>query len=121
MRTKSRFFLCATVTSINALVSAGFAIATLAQLHFADKLAMYGVARSVPIAVAVLAIAWSGSIERMLLLCFLSAGVQLCDALVGLNFGDVEKTVGPLFFAIFTAMSGILLSRRDAKNGTNSL
>ncbi len=111
MRTKFSFFLCAAVTSLNALVGAGFSIASVLAPHADAHLALYGVSRSAPIAIAALLVARGGSVERMLLLCYLTAAIQFGDALIGWHGGDLGKTLGPLLLALTTAGAGAALRR----------
>src|SRR5258708_22606733 len=54
MRAKTMFYVCAVMTCVNALVSAGFSLAMLTSQSSAHVAAMYAVARSVPLAIAAL-------------------------------------------------------------------
>ncbi|MES2740763.1 MAG: hypothetical protein V4754_07400 [Pseudomonadota bacterium] len=98
------------MTSINALVGAGFSIASVYSTHGAT-LALYGASRSVPVALAALLVARGGSAPRMLLLCYLTAAIQFGDALIGWHSGDPGKTIGPLLLALATLGVALLLRR----------
>jgi len=111
------FSFCAVSTAINALVSAGFSVAALFERQFSDQVAMYGVARSIPIAIAVLIAVRSGSAARLLPLSFLAAAIQLCDTFVGMTAGDMQKTIGPFSLAVVTVISAVLLYKQMAENG----
>jgi hypothetical protein len=98
------------VTALNVLVASGFAIAGLvspaailppgaapneASLIFA----LYAAARTIPLALFVLAAIYRGSAAALLVLGALAGVMQLLDAGIGLVQHDVGKTVGPLVIA----------------------
>jgi hypothetical protein len=116
MRTKSLFYLCASITCLNALTSAAFSLAMLMdQLGqpLTEAAAMYGVARSVPLAFAALIATARRSPAGIVVLGLLMASIQACDAIVGWASHDAGKTIGPLVLAVLTLVPLIVFLRRD--------
>jgi hypothetical protein len=110
MRTKFLFYVCATITCINALVSVGFSLAMVIGQPLAVVAAMYGVARTVPLAIAALAVAIR-SYSGITVLALLLAAIQACDAIVGWISHDAMKTIGPATLTVLTITSAIILVR----------
>jgi len=107
MRTKFLFYVCATITCINALVSVGFSLAMVIGQPLAVVAAMYGVARTVPLAIAALIAVAIRSYSGITVLALLLAAIQACDAIVGWISHDAMKTIGPTL----TITSAIILVR----------
>ncbi|CAE6771487.1 hypothetical protein R69658_03645 [Paraburkholderia aspalathi] len=118
MSTKFAFYVCATITSINALVSAAFSLAMVIGQPAVHIAAMYGVARSVPLAIAALIAFAMRSRSGVTVLALLLGSIQACDALVGWFSHDVMKTIGPVTLAALTILSVIFLVRTIRQNST---
>jgi hypothetical protein len=112
MRTKSLFYLCASITCLNALTSAGFSLAMLIGQPHMEAAAMYAVARSVPLAFAALIATARRSPGGIVVLGLLMASIQACDAIVGWASHDAGKTIGPLVLAVLTLVPVIVFLRR---------
>jgi hypothetical protein len=113
MRTKTLFYLCASITCLNALTSAGFSLAMLIGQPPMEAAAMYGVARSVPLAFAALIATARRSPVGIVVLGLLMASIQACDTIVGWASHDAGKTIGPLVLAVLTLVTVIVFLRRD--------
>ncbi|KLU27336.1 hypothetical protein EOS_04865 [Caballeronia mineralivorans PML1(12)] len=74
---------------------------------------MYGVARSVPLALAALTATATRSYGGIVVLGLLLASVQACDAIVGWMLHDAGKTIGPLVLAVLTLVSVIVFLRKE--------
>jgi hypothetical protein len=99
----SRFFwICAAITSINALVSAGF---SLAALRSGDVYAMYGASRSVALLLIAIALVWLRSRTGIAVMAALMSLVQAGDAIVGVLAHDLVKTLGPVVLCAATFVS----------------
>jgi hypothetical protein len=116
MSTKFAFYVCATMTCINALVSAAFSLTMFIGQPAAQIAAMYGIARSVPLAIAALIAFAMRSRSGVTVLALLLASIQICDALVGWFSHDVMKTIGPVMLAVLTILSVIILARTNRQN-----
>jgi len=114
------------VTALNVLVASGFSIAGLvspeAILPAGDApngasliFALYAAARTIPLALFVLAAIYRGSAAALLVLGALAGVMQLLDAGIGLVQHDVGKTVGPLVIAV--AQFAVLWALRRAMVG----
>jgi len=109
-RLRSSFWLAAGITAINALTSAGFATAGLVSVSAsadqpAKVFAMYAAARSIPLAVTVLAQVALRNARGLATLAWVMTLVQACDAFVGVAQQNVGKTAGPAVFAVLTALA----------------
>jgi hypothetical protein len=106
----------ATMTMVNATTNAGYSLVSLLSVsvpadHSARIFALYAAARSVPLAVAVFWLVAIRSVRGLGTLAAVLAGVQACDAVVGLVQHDAGKTVGPAVFAVATAVAARVLLR----------
>ena len=117
----ARFRIAAWITVANVTVASGFALAGLvhpeavvAGATMADNaahgFAMYAAARTFPLALAVLAVAWRRASTSMLVLGGLAGAIQFADALVGIASGDLGKTLGPLTIAAVQSWATIRLA-----------
>ena len=117
----TRFRIAAWITVANLTVASGFAVAGLvhpeavvAGATIADNaahvFAMYAAARTFPLALAVLAIAWRRDPMSMVVLGGLAGVIQFADALVGMASGDLGKTLGPLAIAAMQLWATIRLA-----------
>jgi ABC-type transport system involved in cytochrome c biogenesis permease subunit len=116
----ARWWAAAAMTAVNALTSAGFALAgVVATLPgpsaSARSFALYAAARSVPLAIAVLALVALRATRPLAALALTMALVQACDAAIGVVQHDVGKTLGPAVFAVATCVAGGWLWRRDQR------
>jgi hypothetical protein len=94
-----RFWLCATITTISAVVSAGFSVVGLLGPSGNDIFARYAASRSIALLVAALscmALCWRKGVAGVALAMSL---VQGFDGLIGALAGDPTKTYGPFVFA----------------------
>jgi hypothetical protein len=94
-----RFWFCATITTISAVVSAGFSVVGLLGPSGNDIFARYAASRSIALLVAALscmALCWRKGVAAVALAMSL---VQGFDGLIGALAGDPTKTYGPFVFA----------------------
>ena len=105
------FWPCALITLLNAFTSAAFSVAALLGPAGGQVNAMYGLSRSVSLAlITVLVIVWR-SYPGLLILSLIMTLIQVGDALIGFLIQDTQKTVGPALLAITTGSVGLLLYR----------
>jgi len=100
------------MTCTSALVSAGFSVVAMLA-PAAPVTAFYAGARSLPMAVVVLWLAWRRSRAGMVTMGALLALVQASDAVVGVAQKDAGKTIGPAVLALATALSAGVLARHS--------
>ncbi len=112
------FSICASITTLNALVSAGFSVARLLGPD-GGEVALYAASRSVALLLAVFALSWIRSGAGLAALACVMGLVQTFDAGIGLISHAVGKTVGPFVFAIFTFASVGFLIRETRKCRTH--
>jgi hypothetical protein len=95
------FLVCATVTAVNAFVSLGFSIASVASANGETRtLALYACARSIAfalISVVPLATGWKLWLEAVAVGMII---LQVLDAGVGVAIRDRMKTLGPAAIAV---------------------
>ena len=102
--------LASLVTAINVLVASGFAIAAIVRPQLVVPagsvpteasliLALYAAARTIPLALFVLAAIYKRATSALLILGTLAGAMQLLDAGIGLYERDLGKCAGPLFIA----------------------
>jgi hypothetical protein len=112
----SSFYVCGLVTFVNAAVSVAFSLSLVHHNGVVDVAALYGVARTVPLAFAVLLAALRRPVAGLVVLAPLLALVQLCDVLVGLTTHDMGKVVGPLALSAITAISAAAFIKSTRAN-----
>ena len=111
MTTIKAMRLASLVTAINVLVASGFSIAAIFRpqavvpagsvpTEASLLLAMYAAARTIPLALFVLAAIYRRAASALLILGALAGAMQFLDAGIGLFEHDLGKSVGPLFFAV---------------------
>src|SRR5882762_8314255 len=111
-RMKSRlFWLCALVTIGSAFTSVGFSVAALSSSGDAQVNAMYGVSRSLSLALASVVVVLARSRTGLLTVAFVTALVQAGDAVIGAIDHQPIKTLGPAFLALVTVAVLIALWR----------
>lgn len=95
------YWICAVVTVISALVSAGYAVAGLSSAPVDGRVAsMYALARSaalVVVAVAGLFVASTGFVVAAAVAMIV---VQGLDAVIGVRISNRIKTIGPALTAL---------------------
>jgi hypothetical protein len=107
-----RFWLCSAITTISALVSAGFSIAGLIGTSGSDTFAHYAASRSIALLIAALSNMALRSRTATATLALVMSMVQGFDGLIGALAHDPEKTFGPLVFALVNAAALIWLLRQ---------
>jgi hypothetical protein len=114
--------LASLVTAINVLVASGFSVVAIIRPQFVVPagfvstegsliLAMYAAARTIPLALFVLAAIYKRAASALLILGTLAGAMQLLDAGIGLFEHDLGKCAGPLFIAVCQFFSVYLLHR----------
>jgi hypothetical protein len=102
--------LAAAVTGVNALVSMGFAVGTIAT--GSSSAAWYAADRAAALLVALAVVVALRQRTGLLVVGWTLAAVQAADAIVGLGTPDVTKVIGPAVLAAATAAALIRLSQR---------
>ena len=111
MTTTQALRLASVVTAINVLVASGFSIVGIIRPQYLVPvesvptqasllLAMYAAARTIPLALFVLAAIYKRAAPALLILGALTGTMQLLDAGIGLYEHDLGKCAGPLFIAV---------------------
>jgi hypothetical protein len=109
----SVFWICAGITSLNAVVSLGFSAARVLA-PVGGEAALYAASRSMALLLVILGLFWFRSKEGMAALAIVMGLVQVFDTGIGLLAHAVGKTVGPLVFAVATfASAGFLLREME--------
>jgi hypothetical protein len=110
------FWTCAIITTMSALVSAGFSIVALFGPSSDDVLGHYAASRSVALLVAVVCCVEFRSREAIAALALVMSLVQGFDSLIGALAHDPAKTYGPFAFAVvnFAALAWLLRSHQAA-------
>jgi hypothetical protein len=122
MTTVQAMRLASLVTAINVLVASGFSIAAIIRPQYlvpAESvpteasllLAMYAAARTIPLALFVLAAIFKRATPALLILGSLAGAMQLLDAGIGFFEHDPGKFAGPLFIAVLQFFVVYLLHR----------
>ena len=122
MTTPKAMRLASLVTSIDVLVASGFSIAAIIRPQWLLPagsvltqatliMALYAAARTIPLALLVLAAIYRRSVSGLLILGTLAGTMQVLDAGIGLFDRDLGKCVGPLFIAGLQFFSVYLLHR----------
>jgi hypothetical protein len=108
--------LAAGMTTIAALVSAGFSIASIAPALHADRMAgalsLYAASRSVSLALVTVALVVLRRWRTLAAVAIVHALIQACDAFVGVYQHDVGKTAGPAVLAVATLLAARVLLRQ---------
>ena len=110
MSTIKAMRLASVVTAINVLVASGFSIVGIIHPQYLVPvesvpteasllLAMYAAARTIPLALFVLAAIYKRAAPALVILGGLAGAMQLLDAGIGLYEHDLGKCAGPLFIA----------------------
>jgi hypothetical protein len=108
-----RLLPVAVLAGLNAVVSVGFAVATVAAER--SDAAWYAADRAAALLVALAVVAALRNRIGLLVVGWMLTGVQAADALIGLSAGNASKTVGPLILAAATA--AVLVRAQRARKG----
>jgi hypothetical protein len=114
-KTTRAFWICATITTISATVSASFSVAGLFGAGLHDPFARYAASRSIAIPLVVLIFLGFRSREAIAAMSLTMSLVQLLDAVVGAISHDPSKTYGPLFLALIGFVSVAFLLRSSER------
>src|SRR5258708_39098582 len=95
-----RFWTCAMVTTVSALVSAGFSVAGLLGPAGSGSFERYAASRSIALLIAVLCCIGFRSRDALAAMALVMSLVQGFDGLMGILSHDPAKTYGPFAFAI---------------------
>ena len=101
----SRFWQCAGMTLLSALVSACFAIQGLFSAGSASSFAQYAGSRSIALLIGAVYACATRSRPYIAVLAMLMSLVQGFDGIVGLLAHDPAKTYGPFFFAALNVVA----------------
>jgi len=107
-----RFWFCAGMALLSAIVSAGFSLAGLIS-DSADRYAQYAASRSVALLVAALVVAALRARAATLAIAGCMTLVQFLDGWIGLMAHDAGKTIGPFAFAAVNAAAAVLYLRSE--------
>ena len=96
------YWVCAAVTVVSSVVSAGYAVAGLRAATGATRVpSLYALARSVALVAVAAASLFAGSIGFLAAAAIAMIVVQALDAVVGATIKDRVKTFGPAATAAF--------------------
>ena len=117
-----RFWTCAIVTTVSALVSAGFSVAGLLGPAGSGSFERYAASRSIALLLAVLCCIGFRSREAIAVLALVMSLVQGFDGLIGVLAHDPAKTYGPFVFALvnLAALVWLLRSHEGGQAEENS-
>jgi hypothetical protein len=122
MTTTKAMRLASVVTAINVLVASGFSIVGIIRPQYLLPagsvptqasliLALYAVARTIPLALFALWATYKQAVPALVLLGALAGAIQLLDAGIGLFEHDLGKCAGPLFIAVLQFIVVYVLHR----------
>jgi len=103
------FWPATSIAGANAVVSTGFAIATV--VAESSSTAWYAADRAAALLVALIVVVALRHRAGLLVVGWMLVGVQAVDALIGLATADVTKTVGPAALAVATGVALFLAAR----------
>jgi hypothetical protein len=106
-----RFWTCAIITTISALVSATFSVVALLTPSGNDSLARYAASRSIALLIAVLFCLGVRLREGIAVLALVMSLVQGFDGIIGILANDPAKTYGPFVFALVNFVGLVWLLR----------
>ena len=114
-----RFWTCAIVTTVSALVSASFSVVGLLGPSSSGSFERYAASRSIALLIAVLCCIGFRSRDAIAAMALVMSLVQGFDGLIGVLAHDPTKTYGPFAFALinFAALVWLLSSPRDGGAG----
>lgn len=109
---RRRFWTCTIITTISAVVSAGFSVAGLLAPSGSDSFARYAASRSIALLIGVLFSLGVRSREGIAALALVMSVVQGFDGIIGILAHDPAKTYGPFVFALANLVALVWLLRR---------
>ena len=109
------FWTCAIITTISALVSAGFSVVGLLGSSGGDIFVRYAASRSIALLIAVLCCLGFRFREAIAALALVMSLVQGFDGLIGVLAHDPVKTYGPFVFALVNVAALVWLLRSDER------
>jgi hypothetical protein len=110
------------MTTISALVSAGYSVVGLFGPFGGDIFARYAASRSIALLLALLCCIGFRSREAIAALALVMSLVQGFDGLIGVLAHDPGKTYGPFVFALvnIAALAWLLRSHEEGRTRENS-
>ena len=102
---RDRFWQCAGMTLLSALVSAGFAVQGLLTRGALDTFAQYAGVRSVALLLGVVYALTIRSRPSVITLAIVMSMVQALDGFIGVLEHSPAKTYGPFLFAILNIVA----------------
>ena len=94
------FWVCAGITLISSMVSAGYAVANLRTTHLRSRgVAEYALSRSIALVVVSIIAVFVANTGFLVAVATCMTLVQGMDSVVGARSGDRFKTVGPAMTA----------------------
>jgi hypothetical protein len=105
------FWTCTIITTISALVSAGFSVVGLFGLSGGDIFERYAASRSIALLIAVLCCIGFRSREAIAALALVMSLVQGFDGLIGVLAHDSATTYGPFVLALVNLAALVWLLR----------
>jgi hypothetical protein len=114
-QTSLAFWTCAIITTISAVVSAGFSVVGLFGPSGGDIFERYATSRSIALLIAALYCIGFPSREAIAALAVVMSLVQGFDGLIDVLAHDPAKTYGPFVFAVvnFAALVWLLRSHKE--------
>src|ERR1700743_1433209 len=106
-----RFWTCAIVTTVSALVSAGFSVVGLLGPSGSGSFERYAASRSIALLISVLCCIGFRSRDAIAAMVLVMSLVQGFDGLIGIHAHDPAKTYGPFAFAIMNFAALVWLRR----------
>jgi len=107
------FWVCWAITSLNALVSAGYATAGMLSQGDGNVYTQYAASRSFALVIMILSLGRFRSPSALLALATVMTLVQLGDAVIGFQNHDAAKSFGPLGLAVLTIVAAVLMWRAN--------
>jgi len=100
----NRFWQCAGMTLLSAVVSAGFSLQGLFIAGASGPFAQYAGSRSVALLIGALYASVSRSRGSLIVLAIVMSIVQALDGIIGVLAHDPAKTYGPFLFAVLNVI-----------------
>ena len=114
-----RFWTCTIITTISALVSAGFSVVGLLAPSSSDSFARYAASRSIALLIAVLFCLGVRLREGIAALAVVMSLVQGFDGIIGILAHDPARPIAPLFLPsrISLGLCGCWAHRKGWREG----
>jgi hypothetical protein len=120
-QTSLALWTCAIITTISALVSAGFSVVGLFGPPGGDIFEPYAASRSIALLIAALCCIGFRSREAIAALAVVMNLVQGFDGFIGLLAHDPAKTYGPFVFALVNFAALVWLPRSQEEGHAEAL